>query len=136
MAHPLNDAPGRVKTTSFAFLLILSLPCAAQTTCNTDPQGNTLCSTPAGVIRGTTSSIGQSIYRDERGNQLEYDVDPLGKASVQLPTGESIDWSQPLPVNREKPLPGIRRPLPGSPTGPLAPGSPVVPIPPGLEGRP
>jgi len=95
---------------------MLSLPCLAQTTCYTDPHGVTLCSTPDGVIHGNTNSIGQGIYRDDRGHRLDYEVDQFGNASVQRHSGESIDWSQSAPADRDDPANNDGwRPLPGLP---------------------
>ena len=82
---------------------LLSLPCLAQTTCFTDSHGTTLCSTPGGVIHGNTNSLGDSVYRDDRGNRLDYDVDQFGDVSVQRPSGETIEWSQPAPEDRFDP---------------------------------
>ena len=92
-----------VKSLYSLLALLLSLPSWSQTTCYTDPHGTTLCSTPEGVIRGTTSSTGQSIYRDERGNRLDYDVSPFGDASIKLPSGETVEWLQSAPAGADKP---------------------------------
>ena len=77
-------------------LLALGLPAqaTAQSTCYTDPRGTTLCSSPDTVIHGTTDSVGSSVYRDDRGNRLQFQTDQTGKASVKLPSGKSINWSQ------------------------------------------
>ena len=114
-----------MKITQALLVLSFTAPCLAQTTCFTDPQGSTICSSPEGVIRGTTNSTGYSVYRDDRGNRLDYDVDSLGRSSIQLPSGDSINWSQSVPAGREE-LPGSRlhdrstlRPGPRLP-GPLA----------------
>lgn len=74
--------------------LLVILPCFAQSTCFTNPYGTTICSTPDTVIHGGTSSTGHSLYRDDRGNQLDFQTDQTGKAAIQLPSGESINWSQ------------------------------------------
>ena len=110
-----------VKFHSAMLAFILTAPCLSQTTCFTDPQGVTLCSGPEGVVRGTTNSSGYSVYRDDRGNRLDYEVDSLGRASIQLPSGESINWSQTVPSSREA-LPGngfhgrpVQRPGPALP---------------------
>ncbi len=66
----------------------------AQNTCYTDPQGTTLCSSPGAVIHGSTNSTGSSVYRDDRGELLDFQTDRTGKASVELPSGKSINWSQ------------------------------------------
>jgi hypothetical protein len=106
-------------------LLLLLLPAApgpAQTTCFTDPHGTTLCSSPEGVIRGSTSSIGTSIYRDDSGNRLEYDSDASGKSSLQLPSGKSIEWSHPVPVERNTPQTNDLRITPSG-VNPATPGA-------------
>lgn len=117
------------------FSLLFALPCLAQTTCFTDSFGTTICSTPGGVIHGNTSSIGQSIYRDDRGQLLDYEVDQFGNASVQRPTGEIIDWSQSVPGYRENLLRNGSSPVPRIPANP---GSQVHHVPPfdGLPGQP
>lgn len=107
-------------------MLLLSLlpaaPSPAQTTCFTDPHGTTLCSSPDGIIQGSTSSIGTSIYRDDRGNRLEFHSDPTGKASVQLPDGESINWSQPAPEQNARPTAdGVK----DTPADRVVPGNPA-----------
>lgn len=91
-----------VKSLYSLLALILSVPSWAQTTCYTDPHGTTLCSTPEGVIRGTTSSTGQSVYRDERGNRLDYEVSPFGDASIERPSGETIEWLQSAPADADR----------------------------------
>ena len=106
-------------------LLLLLLPAApgpAQTTCFTDPHGTTLCSSPDGVIHGSTSSIGTSIYRDDSGNRLEYDSDATGRSSLQLPSGKSIEWSHPVPVERNTPQTNDLR-IPPSGVNPATPGA-------------
>jgi len=76
-------------------LSFLFLPASlAQTTCYTNPQGTTLCSTANGVINGNTNGVGNSVYRDDRGHLLEYRDDQFGNASLRVPSGESIDWSK------------------------------------------
>ena len=108
---------------SLVALLVLALtpPGLAQTSCFTDAQGTTLCSGPEGVVRGNTNSTGSSVYRDDRGNRLDYEVDQFGKASIQLPSGKSIDWSQPVPAPRMD-LPGTpSRNMPGASSQPIAP---------------
>ena len=104
-------------------LLLPAAPGAAQTTCFTDPHGTTLCSSPDGVIQGSTSSIGTSVFRDDRGNRLEFHSDPTGKASVQLPTGESINWSQPAPEQESPPPADGVKDTPASRIGPGNPAS-------------
>ncbi len=108
--------------------LLLAPPVPAQTTCFTDHVGTTICSSPDTVIHGSTSSIGTSVYRDGSGNRLDYDSDPTGKSTLELPSGESINWSQPAPVHRDRagmkrlstpPATGLSPVIPGS--DPLSP---------------
>ena len=132
---PLHRAVVIVKNIPVLLALIFSLPCVAQTTCFTDPHGTTLCSTPNGVIHGDTSSIGHSIYRDDRGNQLDYEVDQFGNASVQRPAGEIIDWSQSAPVSRDKLLRNGSSPVPRIPENPGSQGHHAPPFD-GLPGQP
>lgn len=101
--------------------LLLPLLCLAQSTCFTDPHGTTLCSSPGTVVRGNTDSTGHSVYRDDRGNRLDFETDRSGKAAVELPSGESINWSQRVlgekkyPFSRETPqLPAVLPAVPGS----------------------
>lgn len=103
-------------------MLLLAAPSPAQTTCFTDPHGTTLCSSPEGVIHGSTSSIGTSVYRDDSGNRLEYDSDATGKSSLQLPSGESIEWSHPVPETLNTPPVIDSRGLPPTGVNPAAPG--------------
>ena len=104
--------------------LVLTPPGLAQTTCFTDPHGATLCSSPEGVVRGNTNSTGYSVYRDDHGHQLDYEVDQFGKASVQLPSGKPINWSQSVPTYRRD-LPGKRSlGMPGSLSKPISPITP------------
>ncbi len=111
-----------MKSVALFLTLILTPVCLAQTTCYTDKQGTTLCSHPDTVINGNTSSIGQSVYRDDRGNRLDYGVDQFGQATVRLPAGKTIDWSQSVPVEPKQPPVNLVRPLPGSPVQPVVPG--------------
>jgi hypothetical protein len=97
--------------------LLLAPPGLAQTTCFTDHLGTTICSSPDTVIHGSTSSIGTSVYRDTSGNRLEYDIDPTGKSTLELPTGESINWSQSVPGQQgSRDLNRLRKPPPTVPT--------------------
>jgi hypothetical protein len=89
---------------------MLALPALAQNTCFTDRYGKTMCSSPGTVIQGTTDSTGHSVYRDDRGNQLDFHADQFGNASVELPSGEAIRWSQ--PVSGEKQYPDTDSPRP------------------------
>ena len=54
------------------FLALLALPALAQNTCYTNPQGTTICSNSGSVIHGNTNSAGNSVYRDDRGNRLDF----------------------------------------------------------------
>lgn len=78
------------------FACLLVSPCLAQSTCYTNPQGTTLCSNAGSVITGNTDGVGNSVYRDDRGNRLEFNTDAFGNASVQPREGEPIRWSQPV----------------------------------------
>ncbi len=95
-------------------LLALAPQGTAQTTCNTDRNGGTLCSTPEGVVRGYTSTLGDSVFRDEEGNRLEYEADQFGNSSVELPSGETINWSQTQNTLRDKLMRDIEVPDPRS----------------------
>lgn len=110
----------------------LADPLLAQTTCYTNPQGTTLCSTLDGVIQGNTSEIGQSVYRDNRGQQLDHQVDPFGNATVTGPDGEVIKWTQGSPTDRNDPHRPGSYPLPASPPKPASSAVTVPPRPPGL----
>ncbi len=117
------------------FTLLLAPGALAQTSCFTDHLGTTICSSPDTVIHGSTSSIGTSVYRDSSGNLLEYDSDPTGKSTLQLPSGQSINWSQPAPAQ-----PGIPQPieqLRRSPSAldPVIPGADPFAPRPGLPGN-
>jgi len=101
--------------------LVLPLACLAQSTCFTDPHGTTICSSPGTVVHGNTDSTGHSLYRDDRGNRLDFETDRSGKAAVELPSGESINWSQRVlgekkyPFSRDMPqLPAVAPAAPGS----------------------
>ena len=107
-----------------SLLVLLALPalsCLAQNTCYTNPQGTTICSNAGNVIHGNTNSAGDSVYRDDRGNRLDFQTDSAGNASVQPTEGEAIRWSQPV-------LGAQKYPSSGSP----APPSPTIVVP----GRP
>jgi hypothetical protein len=100
--------------------LVLTSLCHAQSTCFTDPYGTTICSSPGKVIQGSTNSIGHSLYRDDRGNQLDFQTDQSGKASVKLPSGESINWSQGVLGEKKYPFnQGIRQGSTMTPGEPL-----------------
>lgn len=104
--------------------LVLIPPCLAQNTCFTDPHGTTICSSPGKVIHGSTNSTGHSLYRDDRGNRLDFQTDQFGNSSVELPSGEAIKWSQ--PVLGEKKYPEVKKPAalqaPGLSSGPSGDG--------------
>jgi len=112
--------------------LAVALPAASQTTCYTNPQGTTICSTPSGVINGDTSATGHSVYRDDRGNLLDFHTDQSGKASVQLPSGERANWSQ--SVLGEKKYPYSNNTAPAAP--PARPATPGIPATPGMPAMP
>jgi hypothetical protein len=107
--------------------------CHAQSTCFTDPHGTTICSSPGTVIHGNTNSTGNSLYRDDRGNRLDFQTDQFGNASVELPSGEAIKWSQPVLGEKKYPASGSTRQAPAAtPEGPGAgtiPPSPLSPQP-------
>ena len=107
--------------------LVLPLACLAQSTCFTDPHGTTLCSSPGTVARGNTDSIGHSVYRDDRGNRLDFETDRSGKAAVKLPSGESINWSQRVLGEKKYPFSRDMRQVPA--VSPAAPGSQITPPP-------
>ena len=109
--------------------LALALPALAQNTCFTDPHGTTICSSPGTVIHGSTNSTGSSIYRDDRGNLLDFQTDQTGKASVELRSGESIDWSQGVLGEKKYPFNDSSRPQPAPIANPAAPGNGIVPVP-------
>ena len=120
------------------FLLLLALvltPASlAQSTCFTDPHGTTICSSPGAVVHGNTDSTGHSIYRDDRGNSLDFQTDRSGKASVRLPSGDSINWSQGVLGEKKYPF---SRTLPQAPElPPVAPGNGDLAPPAATPGRP
>ena len=120
------------------FLLLLALvstPASlAQSTCFTDPHGTTICSSPGAVVHGNTNSTGHGIYRDDRGNSLDFQTDRSGKASVRLPSGDSINWSQGVLGEKKYPF---SRTLPQAPELPPAtPGSGVLAPPAATQVRP
>jgi len=107
--------------------LVLPLACLAQSTCFTNPYGTTICSSPDTVVRGNTNGTGHSIYRDDRGNRLDFETDRSGKAAVKLPSGESINWSQRVLGEKKYPFSRDTPQAPAVP--PAAPGS-RIPSPP------
>ncbi len=110
------------------FLLLLALvltPASlAQSTCFTDPHGTTICSSPGAVVHGNTDSTGHSIYRDDRGNSLDFQTDRSGKSSVRLPSGDSINWSQGVLGEKRYPF-SSTKPQPAA-LPPVAPASGVL----------
>ena len=103
---------------------LLALPAAAQNTCYTGTTGTTICSTSSGVIHGNTNSVGNSVYRDDRGNRLDFQTDSRGSAELETRQGDPVNWSQPVlgelkyPQTVERPLPD-NRPHPASAREPL-----------------
>jgi hypothetical protein len=97
------------------FMWAIALPATAQNTCVTNPQGTTLCSTSSGVINGNTNDSGSSVYRDDRGNQLDFQTDPKGSASVRTQAGKDINWSQPVLGNMKSPALDTAPPPPSGP---------------------
>jgi hypothetical protein len=103
---------------------MLSQSGLAQTTCYTNPQGTTICSNSGSVIQGNTNSVGNSVYRDDRGNPLEFQVDQFGNATVEPRSGDPIHWSQRVLGERKYPNPGgTASPPPPSPPPLTEPGS-------------
>lgn len=93
----------KLKLLLLVILPALTLPGLAQNTCYTNSQGTTLCSNSGKVITGNTNSTGNSVYRDDRGNRLDFKTDQFGSASVQPRTGKPIQWSQPVLGERKYP---------------------------------
>jgi hypothetical protein len=112
----------KIATALLAFTL--AAPGLAQTTCSTNTQGTTLCSTPEGVVQGGTDSTGASVYRDDRGHRLDFRTDWSGKASVELPSGQSVDWSQGVLGEKKYPFskPAAPSPLPHAASPRVGPG--------------
>lgn len=104
---------------SISVAFLLAIPCHAQTTCFTNRQGTTLCSTPSGVVNGSTNRLGDSTFRDSSGNLLNHDLDPIGNNSLELSDGETVQWSQPAPVDTTAPnaTDSIPRAKPPAPIG-------------------
>ena len=97
---------------------LITVPALAQNTCYTGPTGTTICSTASGVIHGNTNSVGNSVYRDDRGNRLDMQTDSRGTATVETRKGEVVQWSQ--PVLGEKKYPAtVDRPHPATATEPV-----------------
>ncbi len=114
--------------------LVLPSLCLAQSTCFTDPHGTTICSSPGTVVHGNTDSTGHSLYRDDRGNRLDFETDRSGKAVLTLPSGESINWSQ--RVLGEKKYPFSHATPQAPPTPPAGPAG-LSPSPPATtQGQP
>lgn len=102
--------------------LASSLPALAQNSCYTDHRGTTICSTADTVINGNSNSSGNSVYRDDRGQQLDFETDNRGNAVVRPRSGEPIRWSQPA-LGQLK-YPSATAPVSGS--RPLPPVTPIV----------
>ncbi len=81
--------------------LVLPSLCLAQSTCFTDPHGTTICSSPGTVVHGNTDSTGHSLYRDDRGNRLDFETDRSGKAAVNTSFGR-VHQLVPAGVGRKK----------------------------------
>jgi hypothetical protein len=104
---------------------MLSQSGLAQNTCYTNPQGTTICSNSGSVIHGSSDRTGNSVYRDDRGNRLEFRTDQFGNATVEPRSGEPIEWSQ--QVLGERKYPGSGTPPWRSP--PVTEPWPKVPAP-------
>lgn len=102
----------------------------AQNTCHTNPQGVTLCSTDSGVIHGSTSDSGNTVFRDDRGRQLDFETDSRGSATVKPAQGDPVRWSQPVLGSMKYPKLDTAPPRPSMPAAPLRPIIPGSPIPP------
>lgn len=107
------QAGSSVQPYALLVVALLALPALAQNTCYTDPHGTTICSNAGSVIHGNTNSAGTSVYRDDRGNRLDFQTDSAGNASVQPREGGPIRWSQ--PVLGEQKYPASISPVPPSP---------------------
>ena len=117
-----------VKMILLVLAWLLALPGMAQNTCYTGPQGTTICSSTGGVIHGNTSSVGNSLYRDDRGKQLDFQADQFGNASVQNPAGDSIKWSQPVLGERKYPDMDSSHPAPTPLKPPITPAAGDAPL--------
>lgn len=94
--------------TAIVLSTLLALPALAQNTCYTGPAGTTICSTASGVIHGNTNNVGNSVYRDDRGNLLEFQTDVRGNARVETADGDSVSWSQSILGEKKYPQPTTR----------------------------
>ncbi|MEP0201291.1 MAG: hypothetical protein ABJ084_11030 [Halioglobus sp.] len=84
-------------------LLFLSTSLNAQNTCYTNTAGTTICSTAGGVVHGNTNSVGNSVYRDERGKQLDLQSDQFGNASIVVDGAGEVRWSQEVIAEKREP---------------------------------
>ena len=83
-----------IRSLAGAILLLIGASTHAQNTCYTNPAGTTICSTAGGVVHGNTNSVGNSVYRDERGKQLDLQSDQFGNASINVDGAGEVRWSQ------------------------------------------
>lgn len=88
---------------SLASLLLICASASAQNTCYTNPAGTTICSTAGGVVHGNTNSVGNSVYRDERGQQLDLKSDQFGNASITVEGAGDVRWSQEVIAEKRDP---------------------------------
>jgi hypothetical protein len=95
-----------------------------QNTCYTNPQGVTLCSTETGVIHGSTSESGNTVFRDDRGRRLDFQTDSRGNATVAPAGGDPVRWSQPVLGRLKYPKLDTSPPRPPVPATPLRPSNP------------
>jgi len=86
-----------------AGIILLGNPAVAQNTCYTNPAGTTICSTAGGVVHGNTNSVGNSVYRDERGNQLDLQSDQFGNASITVDKAGEVRWSSDVIAQKRDP---------------------------------
>lgn len=117
---------------------LVALAGLAQDTCYTSPQGATLCSSGETAIHGHSDSNGNHVFRDDRGQRLDFDTDARGNASLETRSGERIRWSQPVLGQRKYPAldtapPAAPAPVqaPAPPINPLTPSGGIAP-PPGI----
>lgn len=91
------------RKTYLAGALLLSTSASAQNTCFTNPAGTTICSTAGGVVHGNTNSVGNSVYRDERGKQLDLQADQFGNASIIVDGAGEVRWSADVIAEKRDP---------------------------------
>ncbi|MEP4486043.1 MAG: hypothetical protein ABJ013_10475 [Halioglobus sp.] len=92
-------------------LLLLSTSLSAQNTCYTNSAGTTICSTAGGVVHGNTNSVGNSVYRDERGKQLDLQSNQFGNASLRVDGAGEVRWSQEVIAEKRDPVQVTRDPV-------------------------